>query len=405
MAEASHTDFNADYTLLDEWNSSTPTPTPRSRSALRPTPPPRPTIPPRPTPPSITPPSRPRPKTPPRPAPYPSYSPSPQPAPYPSYSPSPRPAPYPSYSSSPRPAPYPSYSSPPLPYQPQYLPRCREPDRYDGSTPWPQYKAHFLAIRDINRWSDSEAARQLAASLRGTACKVLYGERALSFNELLDRLQRRYGPGEMAENYLSILKMRIQGNQESLQELSEEIQDLSLKAYPEAEPQFLDRLAVTHFKDAILDGEVREAVNRAKPTSLDAALAAALEAENWRKLEHQRKQANIKLRQVTPTSDTSAVQELQKQVKELTGMMSTLLKKKEIKPQRKQLICWNCDQPGHKANACPRVINPNYQRPQSQVPQWSHQMGPQTNYTVVPPANTGQFPPPPPPQQQQPSSI
>ena len=164
-------------------------------------------------------------------------------------------------------------------------------DKYDGTTPLRQYLAHFKAVQAVNHWSDAETACQLAASLRGSACRVLYPkpvdsngmERPFTLIELVHRLQRRYGPGEMAANYLSLLKQRTQQPQESLQELSEEIRELSLKAYPEASWKFLDRLSVTHFMDAILNAEVREAVHRSKSTTLDDALSAALEAENWRK--------------------------------------------------------------------------------------------------------------------------
>ena len=210
----------------------------------------------------------------------------------------------------------------------------------------------------------------------------------------------------MAENYLSLLKQRTQQLQESLQELSEEIRELSFKAYPEASWKFLDRLSVTHFMDAILNADVREAVHRSKSTTLDDALSAALEAENWRKLENQRHANTSYIRQAqvqptpTPTLPTVAdVQTLKTDVQNLTQMMGSLLQKQmdaykesqERKANKKPLVCWQCSEPGHKATFYP--VRPSYvppphfghpnqhqgndQRSHQPPPQWSSPpMGP-----------------------------
>ena len=47
-------------------------------------------------------------------------------------------------------------------------------DKYDGTTPLRQYLAHFKAVQAVNQWSDPKTACQRAASLRGSACRVLY---------------------------------------------------------------------------------------------------------------------------------------------------------------------------------------------------------------------------------------
>ena len=47
------------------------------------------------------------------------------------------------------------------------------PDRFNGKTPWRDYKQHFEACRLANSWTDSQAKVFLAASLQGAAVKVL----------------------------------------------------------------------------------------------------------------------------------------------------------------------------------------------------------------------------------------
>ena len=80
------------------------------------------------------------------------------------------------------------------------------PDRFDGKTPWNEYISHFEACRVANDWDDSQARVFLAASLRGPALKAL-GSRTsesshLSYRELVELLDKRFGPGQLAVNYL-----------------------------------------------------------------------------------------------------------------------------------------------------------------------------------------------------------
>ena len=64
--------------------------------------------------------------------------------------------------------------------------------------------------------------RFLAASLQGSAMRVASDinlEQQNSYHELVRLLNRRFGPGHQAENYLVELRHRRQGQKESLQEL------------------------------------------------------------------------------------------------------------------------------------------------------------------------------------------
>ena len=103
-------------------------------------------------------------------------------------------------------------------------------------------------------------------------------------------LVRRFGPGQQAENYLVELRHRQQGPKESLQELGQAIHELVVKAYPELSGLGRDRLARNHFLDAIESQAIRESVWRARPNNFDEVIQAALQAENFEKIELQRRQ-------------------------------------------------------------------------------------------------------------------
>ena len=81
------------------------------------------------------------------------------------------------------------------------------PDRFDGKTPWKDYRCHFEACKLANGWDDNQAAIFLAASLKGLALKVLgccdivEGQSKLQYRGLLKSLDAQFGPGQMAENY------------------------------------------------------------------------------------------------------------------------------------------------------------------------------------------------------------
>ena len=168
------------------------------------------------------------------------------------------------------------------------------PDRFNGKQPWIDYREHFASCRLANGWSDDEAAVFLAASLQGTALKVLGNgqdngqRRQYNYQEIMQLLNARFGPGEMAENFLMELRNRQQGPRETIQELGQSIRELAALAYPEFGETGRDRLARGHFADAIASQSIREGIFRANPATLEAAIKAALATENFERIEEQR---------------------------------------------------------------------------------------------------------------------
>ena len=254
----------------------------------------------------------------------------------------------------------PARKSPPKPYSRP----CRNPETFNGKTSWKDYWVHFQTIWDLNGWSKDEAAKHLSSSLRDGAVKVLnarpldgFGnERPCTLNELKERLERRYGPGELAESFLAQLKARRRHAKETLPELAENIRELVSQAYPEAPQGFSERLAVVHFKDALLDADIRFAVHRAKPNDLDAAVLAAVEAESYLRIEQQRERPGYA--RATASTDTEQrllkIEESQNQLAEMfKQLMSQSLQPRQ---PRQPIQCYGCRQYGHIARFCPQQI-------------------------------------------------
>jgi hypothetical protein len=241
----------------------------------------------------------------------------------------------------------------------------KSPEIFNGKSGWKDYWMHFQTIWDLNEWDEVEAAKQLSSSLRDGAVKVLlpkphdcYGEeRPLTVGELRERLDRRYGPGELAESFLAELKGRSRLPKETLPELAEAIRELVGQAYPEAPPAFLERLAVVHFKDALLDADIRVAVHRAKPNNLDEAVQAALEAESYLKVERQRERPRYAR---TTTDQDGAFEQRLHKIEDgqnaLAEMFKTLMQRTQVMqtpPRPEPMRCYRCNQLGHIARWCP----------------------------------------------------
>ena len=186
---------------------------------------------------------------------------------------------------------FPGQDQAPVPVMPEGTRRfsrkpCVYVDRYDGTTPWTDYKAHFETCAELNGWDDIEKANFLAASLKGRAQQILSGwRREKGYVELVKLLHQQFGPGQHAEMFLAELRGKQRKPDESLQQLGMEIRRLAALAYPELSEEARDRLSRTHFADALDSKEVRVALFQAHSKSLDEAVAIATEVASYLEVE------------------------------------------------------------------------------------------------------------------------
>jgi len=221
----------------------------------------------------------------------------------------------------------------------------------------------------------------LAANLRNTALQVIGDlsiDGTVSYDVLVEKLGRQFGPGGQAEVYLTELRARRRKNGESVRELGQAIRRLTALAYPEVPVELRDRLGKSHFLDAITSNDQRIRVFQAKTSNLDDAVKIVLELKTITELESQDGLCRNKKRCHTiDKSDAMHNEELQElllklqksQNNDLQNMKRNILEikralcREERKYQKlergtyKNKKCYLCEEEGHFKRNCPKRRN------------------------------------------------
>ena len=268
----------------------------------------------------------------------------------------------------------------------------KKPQTFDGKVPWEAYHAQFEILAKLCGWTDEEKAAQLSTSLTGSALEVLTkldDDERHDYEQLVAVLKQKYGAEHKQELYRAKFRNRKRQVGEKLQDLFDDLENLSTYAYPTADRQLIKMLVKDQFCDA-LDGDLQIYVKQAKPKSAQEALATALESEAILKTCNQRKKfpdsgfvnrkanfkskfgQNSKFVQNSRTStDSSAFQGAsgangsKNNVDELLSKLTSILDSyktgsqqfntaaKVFKPQRKVYDpCIYCSKSNHESSRC-----------------------------------------------------
>jgi len=126
-----------------------------------------------------------------------------------------------------------------------------KPDKYDGKLPFCSFLAKFESCSLYNDWDEKDKAAHLRNCLTGVAAQLLWdksGGHELSYCQLKERLQARFGTAGQQEKFTAELRSRRRKPGETLTELYHDIRMLMALAYPASKDDKLSEvIARDHF--------------------------------------------------------------------------------------------------------------------------------------------------------------
>ncbi|ESN94735.1 hypothetical protein HELRODRAFT_180063 [Helobdella robusta] len=168
---------------------------------------------------------------------------------------------------------------------------------FDGEMSWNVYKNQFEAAATSNCWNGKERSTALILALRGSAAEVLQtipAENHFNYEALVSALDLRYGEEHMKQIYRSQLRNRTQRSGESIQQLAQDIERLTLLSYPTSDPEHRDETALDTFIKALRDSELKQSLLLSDKRKLKDAVAHSLTFESAK----QASKSDVRLRQV-----------------------------------------------------------------------------------------------------------
>ena len=160
-------------------------------------------------------------------------------------------------------------------------------DKFDGKTgsQLKPFLAKFEILARRCQWNDDMKVDMLKCNLTGAAAQLLWDDPSCqSYEQLVLKLNQRFGEENQAECFRAKLKVRKQGKDESLSSLMQDIRRMMILAYPDSSSELGKIMAKDCFLDAIYDKNLSLKIREHSPADLDAAFQLAVKFEAYAQL-------------------------------------------------------------------------------------------------------------------------
>ena len=261
------------------------------------------------------------------------------------------------------------------------------PTKYSGSTDWDEYLVQFSYIAALHGWSNDRQAIILLGKLEGEALSVATSDKDMSLMALVARLKENFAP-ERKETFSLKLRTKVQGKEESFEELARDVKKLARKAYPTSDQDTREMLMVESFVNAINDDGLREKLRDRIPKTLNESLHEIRTLSENKELERNRR--SKKCQNVSEKSgEEDLVSQVQEQLKVLQDELKQYKKgktgneggQKRRDSGKRVPECYYCHLKGHIKRWCPllqegqpMMFNPQVPPPNFYQENWHGQV-------------------------------
>ena len=241
----------------------------------------------------------------------------------------------------------------PRPYVPQVGGHFQfKPREFDG-VGWPEYRAYFDQLGDLNRWDDHTKALVLGLSLKGDAARVLLGipkPRRGIYRCVLEALDQNFAPEGLMYLHKAQLKARRKKDSESMAELGRDIARLVRLAYPGAEPEWMETMGIDAFLDSLPGpaSTYRLQVSMMRPKTLQEAVTIATNVDTIVGMDHKSRRGEVR---VLTNEDPINIEEVEKKLNKLENMIQGMQRRSSGWDKR-EVVCYRCKQKGHVQRHC-----------------------------------------------------
>lgn len=154
---------------------------------------------------------------------------------------------------------------------------------YDPATEdWVDYDYHARMVAKINHWDDKTLLQMVLASVTGQAKTIIgtFSSSKKKTYKLLSKAMKKFynttGNSSVAQ---AKLDKRARQNDESIDDLSLSIRELTMKVYRDCDQKTVSKIAVPYFLEALNDDRLHADVLRLPHATLEEATASAMQAE------------------------------------------------------------------------------------------------------------------------------
>ena len=152
-------------------------------------------------------------------------------------------------------------------------------DRFDGSSCFETFMCQFENCAQYNGWSERDKRAHLRKALKKEAAQLLWHTDELSYDELVNKLKKRYSSKGMEEKFQSELRCLRRRRGESIRELAQEVRRLLSLAYPGEQSTMFEHCARDHFLTSLNDPELELKVRERDPPDMETAVRLAMRLE------------------------------------------------------------------------------------------------------------------------------